>query len=118
MTDELVTTRQSSSDEELSPEVLDALKDVADKVDALVKKKRESRMMCKFCGTIFNLEDISTPMDPPTILHFVYVKDECPNCKRGFDDWYVSMRGGIDYYLHEILPRAIRYQRNIPPEEG
>jgi hypothetical protein len=76
-----------------------------------------TKMMCRFCGEVFELEDISTPM-PDSPLGFVWVKDQCPKCNRGFDDWYVSMRGGIDYYLREILPRAIRYQRNIPPEEG
>ena len=48
-----------------------------------------TRMKCRFCKTIFNLEDISKPMG---IGDFVWVRDNCPNCGKGMDDWYVSER--------------------------
>ena len=46
-------------------------------------------MRCKFCGAIFDLKDISKPMDTPG---FVWVRDNCPNCKRGMDNWYERVR--------------------------
>ena len=46
-------------------------------------------MKCRFCKAVFNLEDISKPM---RMGDFVWVRDNCPNCGKGMDDWYVSER--------------------------
>ena len=67
-----------------------------------------TKMMCRFCGAVFNLDDISKPMEPQGFLHFVYVEDQCPKCKRGFDDWYVPNSS-----WHEQWRDAVRFQRNI-----
>ena len=48
-------------------------------------------MRCKFCGSIFDLKDVSKPMDN-SLFGFVWVRDNCPNCKRGMDDWYERVR--------------------------
>lgn len=49
------------------------------------------QMKCKFCGAIFDLKDISKPIDNSP-FGFVWVRDNCPNCKRGMDDWYERVR--------------------------
>ena len=46
-------------------------------------------MTCKFCGAIFDLKDISKPMDVPG---FVWVRDDCPTCKRVTGVWYERVR--------------------------
>jgi len=71
-----------------------------------------SEMMCKFCGSIFELEDISKPMKG-SAFGFVWVDDQCPKCKKGFDDWYIPMESRTNLYFRDILPRAIRYQKNV-----
>jgi len=47
-----------------------------------------TRMKCRFCGEIFDLKDISRPMDSSKLFRFVWVEDRCPKCKKGMDDWY------------------------------
>ena len=51
-------------------------------------------MKCRFCGAVFNLKDISNSMgyDSGPRFGFVWVRDNCPNCKRGMDDWYERVR--------------------------
>ena len=46
-------------------------------------------MKCRFCGSVFDLKDISKPMDTPG---FVWVRDNCPNCGKGMDNWYERVR--------------------------
>ncbi len=69
----------------------------------LIRSGGMTRMKCRFCDAIFNLEDISHPMEPKTILNFVYIVDQCPNCGKGFDDWYVpeSYWDRMDTYYGE-----------------
>ena len=75
-----------------------------------------TRMMCKFCASIFDLKDISHPMDEwnknGLLRDWVWVADECPKCKRGFDDWYESedrRHGGWP----DLWRRAVRYCRMV-----
>lgn len=69
-----------------------------------------TRFMCRFCGRVFEKEDISTPMKE---AGWVWMRDDCPVCRKGRDDWYVS----------EIMWKydwlgAVRYQRNVKADEA
>ena len=68
-----------------------------------------TRMMCRYCGEIFDKEEVSTPMKDKG---WVWMKDSCPKCHKGMDDWYIS---DIlwDMYSKEITLRAIRYNRRV-----
>lgn len=45
---------------------------------------------CVYCGRVFDKEKISTPMKQAP--GWVWMRDMCPGCGKGFDDWYVSCR--------------------------
>ena len=45
------------------------------------------KFICRFCGEVFDEEDISVPMDDPG---WINVRDTCPRCHRGMDNWYIS----------------------------
>ncbi len=67
-------------------------KDFEEYLDRISRSKGKTddgcvQMKCRFCGATFDLKDISKPMDNSP-LEFVWVRDNCPNCKRGMDDWY------------------------------
>ena len=65
-----------------------------------------TRFMCRYCQRIFEKEDISKPMkDCPG---WVWMRDNCPVCRKGMDDWYVS-----EYWWKNMWLEAIRYQRNV-----
>lgn len=68
-----------------------------------------TRIMCRYCGEIFDKEEVSTPMK---YKDWVWMKDKCPKCHKGMDDWYIS---DIlwDMYSKEITLRAIRYNRRV-----
>lgn len=61
------------------------------------------RFMCRFCNAIFQQEEIAVPMKE---RGWVYIRDSCPRCRRGRDDWYVSER----MWKYE-WKRAVRYCR-------
>lgn len=42
---------------------------------------------CRFCGRVYDQDEVSVPMKMPG---WIWVKDECPGCHKGMDDWYVS----------------------------
>lgn len=63
------------------------------------------RFSCRFCGDVFDKADISTPMDDP---RWVWMRDTCPRCHKGMDDWYVSER-----WMEDWIILAIRHQRNV-----
>lgn len=66
-----------------------------------------TKYMCVYCGRVFKKEDISKPMkDYPG---WDWMRDSCPVCKKGFDDWYSKCRV-CDPLL---LLKAIRVQRNV-----
>lgn len=44
------------------------------------------RFMCRYCGAIFNKEEISRPMKNQgrgLLGDWVWMDDQCPKCKRG-----------------------------------
>ena len=45
------------------------------------------RFSCRFCGDVFDQADISVPMDDPG---WIWMRDTCPRCHRGMDNWYIS----------------------------
>ena len=49
------------------------------------------RVKCKFCGATFDIEEVSKPMPEPNPFGFVWMKDSCPNCNKGMDNWYVGV---------------------------
>ena len=70
-----------------------------------------TKYMCVHCGRVFKKEDISHPMkDSPG---WVWMRDSCPVCGKGCDDWYTSLRWIVEY---DIL-KAIRVQRNVKVSE-
>ena len=69
------------------------------------------RFMCRFCWSIFQKEEISTPMTNKKgerIGDWVWMRDQCPKCGKGLDDWYVPEREWADLWRD-----AVRYQRNV-----
>lgn len=73
-----------------------------------------TRFMCRFCGHVFEKEEISISMESNTgkfkgwAWSWTSIRDNCPVCRKGMDDWYVS----------EIMWKydwlgAVRYQRNV-----
>lgn len=65
-----------------------------------------TRMMCRFCGEWFDKEDVSKPMGGG----WVWMRDDCPKCHRGMDDWYISdILWNLS--LPGIIRRATRYCR-------
>ena len=68
-----------------------------------------TRFMCRFCGRVFEKEEISTPMKEEG---WVWMRDNCPVCRKGMDDWYVSE----SWWKNEWLV-AIRHQRNVKTSE-
>lgn len=70
-----------------------------------------TKMKCKYCGAVFDLKDISTPMKG-ALLDFVWVRDRCPACHKGMDDWYLSDKvWNHPWNQREMMLRAIRYYR-------
>ncbi len=70
-----------------------------------------TRFMCRFCRRIFEKEEVSVPMKgngSGPIGDWVWMLDNCPVCKKGMDDWYVSERRW-KYCWRD----AVRYQKNI-----
>jgi len=73
------------------------------------KGKAMTRFMCRFCGRIFEQEDVSVPMkDNVGFTGWIWMRDNCPVCKKGMDDWYVSER-----WWKYMWREAVRYQRNV-----
>lgn len=66
-----------------------------------------TNFMCVYCGRVFKKEDISKPMED--YPGWVWMRDSCPVCRKGFDDWYRRCR--IRDPL--TLLKAIRVQRNV-----
>lgn len=64
---------------------------------------------CIHCGGVFDGADISTPMkDSPG---WVWMRDDCPRCHKGLDNWYRSL-GGVTRYTHVLVgasKNAIRH---------
>lgn len=67
------------------------------------------RFSCRFCGAVFDKEDISVPMDDPG---WVWMRHTCPRCHKGMDDWYVS-----EIWEKHWIFLAIRHQRNVEVSE-
>ena len=80
-------------------------------------RPKTTKFMCRFCGSVFNIEDVSHPMDEwnksGILRDWIWVDDQCPKCKRGLDDWYISNLSWPDHWRD-----AVRYQRNIKTEVG
>lgn len=72
-----------------------------------------TRFLCIFCGESFDKEDVSIPMKNSP--GWVWMRDSCPKCHRGMDNWYISdiLR---DMYFNQILKRAIRYCKVVKNE--
>lgn len=63
------------------------------------------KFSCRFCGDVFDKDDISVPMDDPG---WVWMRETCPRCGKGMDDWYVS-----EIWMRNWIFLAIRHQRNV-----
>ena len=68
-----------------------------------------TRFMCRFCGRVFEKEEISVPMKEKG---WVWMRDNCPVCRKGMDDWYVP-----EFMWKDMWLVAIRHQRNVKTSE-
>ena len=68
---------------------------------------------CVYCGEVFAKEDVSTPMESEdgNPLGWVWVRETCPRCHRGCDDWYASTTrpSPVDAVRHGRVRRKGRY---------
>ncbi len=84
--------------------------------DAAIRSRpAPSKFMCRYCGAIFDKEEISRPMKNQgrgILGDWVWMDDQCPKCKKGLDNWYIPTRYILGMHFKEILQRAIRYQRD------
>ena len=71
-----------------------------------------TNFMCVYCGRVFKKEDISKPMEG--YPGWVWMRDSCPVCGKGLDDWYDKCRRTSNQI--QVL-KAIRVQRNVEVEE-
>ena len=71
-----------------------------------------TKFMCIYCGRVFRMEDISKPMED--YPGWVWMRDTCPVCRKGCDDWYSKCRRTTNP-VHVL--KAIRVQRNVKVSE-
>ena len=72
-----------------------------------------TNFMCRYCGRMFKKEDISEPMEG--CPGWVWMRDSCPVCGKGLDDWYINCLWIDNDPL--FLLKAIRVQRNVKVSE-
>lgn len=68
------------------------------------------RFSCRFCGAVFDKADTSVPMED--YPGWVWMRDTCPRCHKGMDDWHVS-----EIWMKDWITLAIRHQRNVEVSE-
>lgn len=63
---------------------------------------------CIYCGGVFDKDEVSVPMEQPG---WIWVRETCPRCHKGLDDWYHST-SGMTCYAHKlraVADNAIRH---------
>ena len=66
---------------------------------------------CVHCGAVFAKGEVSEPME--SAPGWVWVRDNCPRCRKGMDDWYASLNGVTRYrrVLRAAALSAVRHDR-------